>query len=160
LKDALPQAGYGQGQVIATPFQMARAAATVAAGGAMPYGRWVLGQGNNRDQEPQRILPPESARFLAAAMRRVVTEGTGRRAAGSAIAIAGKTGTAEIEKGASHAWFVGFAPAEGPRKIAFAILVENGQYGGAAAAPLAPEIAAAAQKFGYFSPETSEERGQ
>ena len=32
LRDALPQAGYGQGQVVATPFQMARVAATVAGG--------------------------------------------------------------------------------------------------------------------------------
>ena len=47
LKDALPQASYGQGQVVATPFQMARVAATIAAGGAMPEGRWVIGASDN-----------------------------------------------------------------------------------------------------------------
>ncbi len=38
LRDALPQAAYGQGQVVVTPFEMARVAATVANGGEMPYG--------------------------------------------------------------------------------------------------------------------------
>ena len=52
--------------------------------------------------------------------------------------MAGKTGTAELADAPSHAWFIGFAPYGGaPRKIAFSVLVENGVYGGAAAAPAA-----------------------
>ena len=66
--------------------------------------------------------------------------------------IAGKTGTAELANAPSHAWFIGFAPygAKGGKKIAFAVLVENGQYGGTAAAPIAGEIVAAAHQLGII----------
>jgi peptidoglycan glycosyltransferase len=66
--------------------------------------------------------------------------------------IAGKTGTAEVTGARSHAWFVGFAPAsqkEG-RRIAFAVLIENGGYGGAAAVPLAGEIVTGARALGII----------
>ena len=43
-------------------------------------------------------------------MRDVVTGGTGRTRSRHPVPIAGKTGTAELAKGASHAWFIGFAP--------------------------------------------------
>src|SRR4029077_1033616 len=79
LKKMMPFAAYGQGPVLVTPFKMARVAATVAAGGAMPEGRWVLDENNTRRGAPQPILPAESARFLADAMRSVVTGGTARR---------------------------------------------------------------------------------
>jgi peptidoglycan glycosyltransferase len=86
-------------------------------------------------------------------MREVVTNGTGRRAAGAAVPIAGKTGTAELADAPSHAWFIGFAPYGGTqRKIAFAVLVENGVYGGTAAAPAAAEIVNAAAKLGLIQP--------
>lgn len=143
LRDALPQAAYGQGQVIATPFQMARVAATVAGGGAMPEGRWVIDDSNTRRAEPVRVISPDQAAFLARAMRLVTTQGTARALAGSEIA--GKTGTAEVGgRRASHSWFIGFAPygagGEGGRKLAFAVLVEHGGYGGRLAAPAAREI--------------------
>ena len=74
------------------------------------------------------------------------------RLANRPVQIAGKTGTAELAKGASHAWFIGFAPYDSPgRRIAFAVLVENGQYGGTAAAPIAGEIVAAAAQLGFFN---------
>jgi peptidoglycan glycosyltransferase len=66
--------------------------------------------------------------------------------------IAGKTGTAEVEGAPSHAWFAGFAP-YGPtqgRRIAFAVLIENGGYGGRTAAPLAAEIVRAARELGLL----------
>lgn len=149
LKDALPQAGYGQGQVVASPFQMARAAATIAAGGRMPYGRWITDDSNVRVEPPVVILEPSLARLLGEYMRGVVVSGTGRNAASGPVAIAGKTGTAELERQPSHAWFVGFAPYGAPR-IAFAVLVENGQYGGSAAAPIARDIVAAAAELGLI----------
>ena len=111
LKDALPQASYGQGQVVATPFQMARVAAAVAANGAAPEGRWVTGEGNTRRGEAARVVEPALAQFLGRAMRRVVTEGTAARfLAGVTPAIAGKTGTAEVQDKGSHSWFIGYAP--------------------------------------------------
>jgi cell division protein FtsI/penicillin-binding protein 2 len=153
LKKSLPQSAYGQGQVVASPFQMARVAATVASGGAMPQGRWITDETNTRTTEPREVLAADAATLLGRFMREVVTAGTGKRAAAAAVPMAGKTGTAELADAPSHAWFIGFAPYgtshEGAtRKIAFAVLVENGVYGGTNAAPAAAEIVNAAVKLG------------
>src|SRR6185295_1623798 len=153
LAESLPQSSYGQGQVTATPFQMARVAATVADLGTMPEGRWILDESNTRRAAPVRILEPGLARFLAGAMRRVVTEGTAAGFLGSVVpAIAGKTGTAEVEEKGSHSWFVGFAPYEsqGARRLAFGVIVEHGGYGGKYAAPAAGEIVRAAAGMGII----------
>jgi peptidoglycan glycosyltransferase len=86
-------------------------------------------------------------------MREVVRSGTGRRAAVAGVAVAGKTGTAELRDAPSHAWFIGFAPYGGSgRKIAVSVLVENGVYGGTAAAPAAADIVDAAVKLGLIQP--------
>jgi cell division protein FtsW (lipid II flippase) len=160
VRDTLPFAAYGQGQVLATPFKMARVAATMAGDGAMPQGRWIIDETNRRTDAPRPVLTPAQARGLAATMRRVVTEGTGRSLKDVVPAIAGKTGTAEVQDALSHAWFVGFAP-YGPTaapavnekgdatrrvgRIAFAVLVEHGGYGGSAAAPIAGQIVTSAR---------------
>ena len=86
-------------------------------------------------------------------MRRVVTEGTARRVmAGSAVSLAGKTGTAQLDRGMPHAWFIGFAPFDGTpeRRLAFAVVVENGGYGGRIAAPIAREVMEAAKELGLL----------
>ncbi len=155
LKDALPQASYGQGQVTATPFQMARVAATVARGGTMPEGRWILDASNTRQAEPQAILSASSTGFLARSMRDVVTRGTASRILGGILPpIAGKTGTAEVRGKASHSWFLGFAPMggaeDGGRRIAFAVIVEHGGYGGRLAAQASGEIVQAAARLGLL----------
>jgi cell division protein FtsW (lipid II flippase) len=149
LKKSLPQSSYGQGQVVASPFQMARVAATLANGGAMPQGRWITDETNSRNDPPQTVLAADVAATLAKFMREVVTQGTGRKAAGTSVPMAGKTGTAELADAPSHAWFIGFAPyGAGTRKIAVSVLVENGVYGGTNAAPAAAEIVNAAAKLG------------
>jgi cell division protein FtsI/penicillin-binding protein 2 len=150
IQKMMPFASYGQGPVLVTPFKMARVAATIAAGGSMPEGRWILGSENTRTQPPRAILAPELSAFLGDAMRTVVTAGTGRRAmAGLNISVAGKTGTAQVEVGAPHSWFAGFAPVtlDNPaaQQIAFAVVVEHGGYGAQAAAPLARGIVEAAR---------------
>jgi cell division protein FtsI/penicillin-binding protein 2 len=151
LKKSLPQSSYGQGQVVASPFQMARVAATVASGGSMPQGRWITDENNTRTTEPREVLTADAAALLGRFMREVVTAGTGKRAGAAAVPMAGKTGTAELADGPSHAWFIGFAPyGTGTRKIAFAVLVENGVYGGTNAAPAAAEIVNAAAKLGLL----------
>ncbi|MGA2131657.1 MAG: FtsW/RodA/SpoVE family cell cycle protein [Bryobacteraceae bacterium] len=150
LNKSLPQSSYGQGQVVATPFQMARVAATIANGGQMPQGRWIADESNDRTQAPQPVIGADVATTIARFMREVVTQGTGQRAAASPVPIAGKTGTAELADAQSHAWFIGFAPYQGPKRIAFAVLIENGQYGGAYAAPAAAALVAAAQNLGLL----------
>jgi penicillin-binding protein 2 len=79
--------------------------------------------------------------------------GTGGAARSKLVAVAGKTGTAQVVemKGAylkseqlsyfnrDHAWFVSYAPVENPQ-IAVAVLVEHGGHGGSAAAPMAKKV--------------------
>jgi cell division protein FtsI/penicillin-binding protein 2 len=154
LKKALPFAAYGQGPVLISPFKMARVAAAIAAGGQMPEGRWIADSSNSRDDAPLDVLPAAQAAFLAAAMRRVVTEGTARHVmAGEQIGIAGKTGTAQLDEGLPHAWFTGFAPYNGDaaHRLAFAVLVEHGGYGGRVAAPVAREVVEAACGIGLLA---------
>jgi len=153
LKKALPFAAYGQGPVLISPFKMARVAAAIAAGGRMPEGRWIADSSNPRENAPVELLPATQAAFLAGAMRRVVTEGTARHVmAGEQVGIAGKTGTAQLDQGQPHAWFTGFAPYEGDasHRLAFAVLVEHGGYGGRVAAPIAREVMEAAKQLGLL----------
>jgi len=150
LQRELPQASYGQGQDVASPFQMARVAATIAQNGSMPFGRLVTDQNNPRQQPADAILPPELSSEIGDAMRDVVITGTGKAANVPDLPIAGKTGTAELEHAQSHAWLIGFAPYRAPRKLAFAVLIENGEYGGTAAAPLAAALMKEAKSMGYF----------
>jgi cell division protein FtsW (lipid II flippase) len=151
LQATMPFAAYGQGPVLVTPFKMARVAATIAASGNMPQGRWVIDGSNSRNAAPRSIVAPNLADFLARAMRSVVLEGTARRAMkGEAVSVAGKTGTAQLDEGMPHSWFAGFAPYDGDRSksIAFAVVVEHGGYGGATAAPIARAIVDAAAGLG------------
>ncbi|MBM4421140.1 MAG: hypothetical protein FJ034_06080, partial [Chloroflexi bacterium] len=62
----------------------------------------------------------------------------GARIAG--VAVAGKTGTAEVAPGfAPHGWFIGFAPASEPQ-VAIAVILENVPRGGEDAAPVAATV--------------------
>ncbi|MEO7192747.1 MAG: FtsW/RodA/SpoVE family cell cycle protein [Vicinamibacterales bacterium] len=144
--DALPHEGYGQGDVLATPLRMARVAAAIASDGGIREPPLVR---QTEPVAPRPFLPSDSARLLAGYMRDVVTDGTGRSLRTHAIHIAGKTGTAEVDDGASHGWFVGFAPA-GPatHRVAFAIVLEHAGYGGGAPAELAGRIVTAAAALG------------
>jgi len=150
LRKSLPQSSYGQGQVVASPFQMARVAAAIANGGQMPQGRWIADGSNDRTQAPQTVIGPDVAATLSRFMREVVTQGTGRRAADAPVQIAGKTGTAELGNAPSHAWFIGFAPYPAGKRVAFAVLIENGQYGGTYAAPAAAALVTAAHSLGLI----------
>ncbi len=153
IKKMLPFAAYGQGPVLMTPFKMARVAATIAAGGWMAQGRWILDDSNDRREAPRTILPVDSSAVLASAMRSVVTGGTGRRAMkGLDISMAGKTGTAQVDEGMPHSWFAGFAPYDGDaaNRIALAVVVEHGGYGGDLAAPIARQLVEAARDLGII----------
>lgn len=69
-------------------------------------------------------------------MELVVQAGTGRAAQISGVEVCGKTGTSQNAKGDDHAIFIAFAPKHNP-KIAIAVIVENGTFGGRASAPIA-----------------------
>jgi len=155
LRGTLPYAGYGQGEVIASPLRMARVAGAIATDGVIRDTTTLRVEPERRDAVSHGSGTPwltsEQASFLATSMRDVVETGTGRSLAPSPIAIAGKTGTAEVNDAPSHSWFVGFAPyATHGRRIAFAVIVENAGYGGRVAAPLAGDVVAAAQAAGVI----------
>jgi peptidoglycan glycosyltransferase len=157
LRRTLPYAGYGQADVLVSPLKMARIAASIAGRGLVLPVQWTIDAAAPSD-EPRQTSPAPSVRFLSendAAtlsryMREAVTSGTGRTLAGNATAIAGKTGTAEVDDGRAHSWFAGFAPFGGTRRIAFAVIVENAGYGARAAAPIAGEIVTAARELGLL----------
>ncbi|MDI9641662.1 penicillin-binding protein 2 [Kamptonema cortianum] len=142
--------GIGQGDLEVTPLQMASLAGMVAMHGVQyrPHlvrARWVAG-------DKAKVVPTDPSilrRFeasdsfwnqLQGAMRNVVVNGTARAAAIESAAVAGKTGSAENPVSRrTHAWFVGYAPADNPQ-IAFAILVETAGHGGEIAAPMAKRL--------------------
>ena len=149
----LPFAAYGQGPVLVSPFKMARVAATIAAGGQMPRGPLD----GRRQQYAHGCAgatwcAESQAAFLAGAMRRVVTEGTARRA------MAGSDGRASRARPGRRSSIAGCrtpgsrasrrTTALPERRLAFAVLVEHGGYGGAVAAPIAREVMEAAKAVG------------
>jgi peptidoglycan glycosyltransferase len=125
---------------------MARIAAAIAADGAI---RDVRLEASAPNPVSQSFLSAGTARTLGRYMRDVVLDGTGRVLRTNPVAVAGKTGTAEIGGAPSHSWFIGFAPfGNASRRVAVAVILENAGYGGAAAAPAAGEIIAAAAALG------------
>ena len=153
LRPTVAQAGYGQGQVIVSPLKMARVAAAVAAHGVVPPVTWIHADaGTAEGRAVERFLSSAGAARLSRYLREVVTSGTGRVLASNPTAIAGKTGTAEVQDGRAHAWFAGFAPYDSDRhRIAFSIVVEHAGYGGRIAAPIAGEIVNAAREIGLLN---------
>lgn len=151
---ALGQSSIGQRDVQITPLQGAMIAAAVANGGTLmrPY---LVKELQSPDlsslstTEPHEIgqtMPADVAHTLTSMMVNVVEHGTGRSAQIDGVQVAGKTGTAENEKGAQpHAWFIGFAPADHPT-VAVAVLLEHAGVagdevtGGKAAAPIARDV--------------------
>jgi len=144
------QVGIGQG-VLVTPLRMALTAAAIANNGVImkPYivMQITAPEGNIVEQfRPQPWLKPVSSQQAAQikeAMVKTVSFGTGRAVRITGIQVAGKTGSAENPQGDTHAWFIGFAPAEKP-EIAVAVIVENAGSGGSVAAPIARKVMAAA----------------
>jgi penicillin-binding protein 2 len=151
----------GQGYVLMTPIQLASMIATVANEGTVfrPYlvKRIVDADGKQlQEMSPQIIgtteFSKESYRLVKQGLFAVVNEagGTGGMARMYDVRVAGKTGTSQVIKMRDsnrgtpyqfrdHALFVAFAPYDKP-EIAVAVVVEHGEHGGSAAAPIAARI--------------------
>ena len=139
----------GQERLRVTPLQMAMVASAVANGGVLMEPRLaervVAKDGRVTDrirpEEMDRVMKEETASAVASMMQGVVDRGTATSAKIGGVAVAGKTGTAEVEQGATNqAWFIGFAPVERPR-VAVAVTVERTQgQGGTVAAPIAKQV--------------------
>ncbi|WP_370464471.1 penicillin-binding transpeptidase domain-containing protein [Mycolicibacterium sp. 018/SC-01/001] len=109
--------GFGQGKVLVSPFGMALAAATVAAGHT-PVPRLIAGRDTEVSGDRQPI-PTGVVDSLRPMMRLVVTNGTAKDLQGAGD-VRGKTGEAEFE-GGSHSWFTGYRG-----DMAFSALIVGG----------------------------------
>lgn len=148
------QIAIGQGQMLVTPLQVARAYAAIANGGVLPPVRLVQllrsPQGEVleriRSEPAVRILTQETAALIRQGLLAVTDPGGGgtARLAWVEGGAAGKTGSAETGLtaaggGESHAWFAGYLPAAEPRWVVV-VLAEGGGSGGLVAAPIFAQI--------------------
>ncbi len=144
----------GQGEVLATPLQMASIAQTIANGGVREPTSIVTTKKLRPEAEPVRVMSGKLAADLTELMTGVVVEGTGTAAAIAEAQVAGKTGTAELgpKPGQENeenpvqikdAWFAAFAPAEKPRLAVGVLLIEAEASGGEVAAPAAAQVLSA-----------------
>jgi penicillin-binding protein A len=160
----LAQTAIGQNTVAATPLQMALVAAGIANDGVIMTPHVLKEVRDDEGSLVRRFRPtiwktavtPDVASTVRQAMVLVVQSGTATRLAVPGVATAGKTGTAQIGNGLSHAWIIGFAPADAPR-VAVAVIVESQSgnteaTGGRVAAPIGEKVLEAALSVVSSSP--------
>ena len=142
----------GQGDVLATPLQMAIATGAIANGGTHWTPRIVKQINDAKGKPIRRTQPvgqsvgisPGNLALVRNGMRAVVTSGTGKPCNLPQVTVAGKTGSAEdVHNVLPHSWWVCYAPAENPR-IAIAVIVENAGHGSENALPIAKAVLNAA----------------
>ncbi len=152
----------GQGMLLVTPLQMAVVAAALANGGTVHRPYLHVPAAGRRRPAPGRAIPyaKDAIALVRDGMRDVVESGTGQsilvRGETDAetgrrirhrlnVSCAGKTGTAEIGRGATkrkNTWIIAFAPFEKPT-VALAMIVERGESGGKTVAPRVHNVLAA-----------------
>jgi penicillin-binding protein 2 len=140
----------GQGAIVTTPLQLAYMVAGITMGGVFHQPHLLL----TDVPSPVMDFPLSSSTVdtITSAMYGVVNEGG--TAAGSrlpGIELCGKTGSAQVISNAGakragdvaslrdNAWFVGFAPRQNPQ-IVVAVLVQGGEHGASAAAPIGRDV--------------------
>jgi peptidoglycan glycosyltransferase len=160
---AVGSTAIGQGKVLTTALQMALVAAAIGEDGVRVHPTLRKGE----QTKSTRAVPAPVARFVGRSMRAVVTGGTGVGAAIDGVAVAGKTGTAELRSTVNEdpippedgedapppeadptdtdAWFAAYAPAGHPRIAVCVLLIAQGA-GGETAAPAARQVIQAAVK--------------
>lgn len=130
----------GQGEILATPLQIANLGAIIANRGYY-YTPHLVKEISNVDKDSLGIelhqtgIDPHYFDLIDKGMRGAVTSGTCRGANMPNIAVCGKTGTAENVHGRDHSLFMGYAPQEDP-KIAVMVIVENGGFGATFGVPI------------------------
>ena len=140
----------GQGETLMTPMQAAGLIAAVANKGVFhrPYyvARITRSDGETifegKSETLSRVdLKPATWDLVREGLHSVVQEGTGQAAKIEGAEMYGKTGTAQNPHGKDHAWFVAYATVgDEPAKVAVAVLVEHGEHGASAAAPIARNV--------------------
>jgi len=154
----------GQGDVLASPLQMAMVTAAIANGGTVYYPRLIdrITEQNGKpvSQEPPRIranlvtdggISQEQIAKVRKGMWNVVNEGGGTagRALNSKMTTAGKTGTAQFWRSGkkdNHTWFISFAPYDNPEYVVV-VFVQGAKSGGGVSAPIAAKILEGIRKY-------------
>lgn len=130
----------GQGEVLATPLQIANLCATIANRGYF-YTPHIVKEisdstiDNKFRQRHQPKIKKEYYNLVAEGMRMAVLGGTCHAANLPGLDVCGKTGTAQNPHGKDHSAFIGFAPYKNP-KIAVCVYVENAGFGAAYGVPI------------------------
>ena len=157
----------GQGLAV-TPIQLITAMGAIVNGGKLmsPY---VVKEAVNSNGEivykgepkvMREVFTPETAAWIREAMRRVVLEGTGKRADTDFTELVGKTGTAQVPEGGKYsrnryvASFIGFWPYEAPKYLMLVVIGEPSSgriYGGELAAPTFKAIVEEMAELEYYS---------
>lgn len=158
-KEELENAGqkanvsFGQGNLTATPVQLAAAYLAIADGGYYKYPYLVKGKMNSdgsvqefSKKPDSRVISEKTCKTVKEDLISVVKNGNAYNAECALCTVAGKTGTAqsgsydELGNEILRTWFVGFFPANEPR-YAVSVLCENGKSGASDCAPVFKEIA-------------------
>ena len=130
----------GQGEVLATPLQIANLCATIANRGyyITPHVvKEIMGVGlpHRLHEKHYPTIDKQYYYDVVEGMRMAVTGGTCRQAAFGNVEVCGKTGTAQNPHGKDHSAFMGFAPMNNP-KIAICVYVENAGFGATFGVPI------------------------
>ncbi len=153
---SLANFSFGQGELTATPIQIAKMVCSIANGGKSVCANLIEGIYENgtinrvgyEKIEPIRIMSEQTSAKMREYMVSVVENGSGDTAKPDVGGAGGKTASAqtgrytdvEHQNEIVHAWFCGFFPSDNP-KYAVVVLNENGQSGSETAGPIFKEIA-------------------
>lgn len=137
----------GQGEITSTPLQMANVMAAIANRGYYLKPHLIKGIGDKKlvkkEYSEKNYVGVDEKYFppVIEGMRDAVNSpwGTAKESKIPNILMCGKTGTVQNPHGKNHSVFIGFAPMDNP-KIAIAVIVENGGFGGSYAAPISSFI--------------------
>jgi penicillin-binding protein 2 len=135
----------GQGDLLATPLQLATAYATLATGLVPPTPRVAADRPSSPDRRPAAGLDPGARTAVLTGLLRAVGSREGTAAAAFAgfpldrVPVEGKTGTAQVNGKADTSLFAAVAPANDPRFVVVAIVEESG-FGSVVAAPIVRRV--------------------
>ena len=147
-KGEIMQTAIGQGKTGITPLENVLISSTIANKGKMMVPYVIDHTESDSGKQVKKYSPKSAGKIIDKSvavsvknlMKSVVKDGTASSLNRFSYRVAGKTGSAEFDsKGTSHAWFVGFAPADNP-KIAVSIVVESAGTGSRYAVPIAEKM--------------------
>ena len=151
----------GQGEIMITPIQAARAVSVIASGGKIHKVNIIEGIADEngkittplKKESYEQIISEQTADKIGTMMRKTTESGTGTGAKSELVTIAGKTGSAETgwqtEDGCMvQGWYVGYFPYENP-KYTLVVMTENGRQGNASCGPIFKKVAEEITELNY-----------